>query len=87
MEFHKTKYRGLFYMIYLTYHPLKAYKKSKKCGQKVENDGNFQIRQSETPKEKGVGFGRISGATTYATGVTKMGTLFFFFLTWLNVDM
>jgi hypothetical protein len=59
--FPQTNYRTLFYTISLNYLSLKVYQKSKDRSQKVEIDGNYPIRQSETPKEKRLGFGSHFG--------------------------
>ena len=75
VEFLQTKFIFLFYMIYLIYLPAKVYQKAKKPTQNLEIDGNFPKRQEGTPEGKDSHLVCIWGTSTYATGVTNLGTL------------
>ena len=75
IEYCQTKHTGLFYIIFLRHFPAKASKKAKKLIQNLEIDEIVPKRQSGTPKEKRLAFGWHSGHSTYATGVTNLGTL------------
>ena len=61
MEFDQTKSIGLLKNINWRYVSLKVCGKAKKRTQKLENDGNFRIRQAETPKDKRHSFGSRFG--------------------------
>jgi len=75
IEFHQTKHTGLFQMISLRHLPAKAWQKVKKPIQNLELMGISQKGRQRPQKRKDSRLVGILGTSTYATGVTNLGTL------------